>query len=191
MVNSDRAFRAPVAILFAETRGFTRASETLDPTVALKRISEFVDLVEARVRRHESVVLNALNDTLMAAFTGPDAARHAVQASRDIQRDFLVLADTLQLDHGIGTAVALGLHYGEAVVGFMGGPFIFGDCVSIAMRLLHRARAGEIVMSKAMMDALAAAHIALGAEELPPLQIPRREPLRVFGLVLDARLDFT
>jgi hypothetical protein len=41
------------------------------------------------------------------------------------------------------------------------------------------------------MDALAAAGIALGAQELPPLEIPRREPIPLYGVLRDTRLDFT
>ena len=43
----------------------------------------------------------------------------------------------------------------------------FGDSVSIAERLVHRARAGEIVISLDVMKALRAAVKTLGAEELP------------------------
>ena len=49
-------------------------------------------------------------------------------------------------------------HSGGAVIGVVDGhPLIVGDGLSIAERLLHGARAGEIVLSKPIMDALAAA----------------------------------
>ena len=41
------------------------------------------------------------------------------------------------------------------------------------------------------MDELAGSGFELEAEELPPLEIPRREPIRLFGVLRDARLDFT
>jgi hypothetical protein len=31
----------------------------------------------------------------------------------------------------------------------------------------------------------------LKAVELPPLELARRAPIRIFGMVLDTRLDFT
>lgn len=106
------------------------------------------------------------------------------------------LAEAWERDHDIRAAVALGLHGGDTVVGPAGGPMreqrlIIGDSVSVAERLLHRARAGEFVLSKAIMDALVAAQFVLEAEELPPLKIPPREPIRVFGVLVDTRLDFT
>ena len=46
-------------------------------------------------------------------------------------------------------------------------------------------------MSKPVMDALRAADYRIEAEELPALQVPRREPIPLWGVPLDDRLDFT
>jgi adenylate cyclase len=188
--------RTPVVILFAETRGFTRTSGILEPSVVLGRVSEFFALVCGAVERNGGAVRNVLNDTLAASFAGEGNAKRAVQAAQQIQREFVVFEETLEHAYGIRAAVAIGLHAGDAVVGFAGGPMhgqslIIGDSVSIADRLLHRARAGEYVLSKPVMDALATTGFELEAEELPPLEIPRREPIRLFGVLRDARLDFT
>lgn len=188
--------RANVTILFAEMRGFTRMADTLDPPVVLARASEFFALVAAAVERHEGIVANMLNDTLMATFAGQRDAPRALQAAQEIRRDFTILNAAWQHDHGIRAAVAMGLHGGAAVFGCVGGPvreqpLVIGDSVSVAELLLHRARAGEIVVSKTIMDALADSGVALDARELPLFRIPRREPMRIFGVVLDTRVDFT
>ena len=188
--------RATLVILYAETRGFTRMSEILEPAVVLARVAEFFALVAAAVERHEGTVRNLLNDNLVATFGGPANARHAVEAAQEIQRDFTALEEAWQRDYNFGTAVAMGLHCGDAVVGSLGDALggqvlIIGDGLSIAERLLHRARAGEFVFSKAIMDALVLNQYVLEAEELPPLIITRREPIALFGVLLDTRLDFT
>ncbi|HVJ12887.1 MAG TPA: hypothetical protein VNC62_15055, partial [Burkholderiales bacterium] len=68
----------------------------------------------------------------------------------------------------------------------------FGDCVSIADRLVHRARAGEVVISFEVIKLLGStAAQSLGLEELPALQLGKRPPLPIYGLVLETRLDFT
>lgn len=188
--------RTPVVILFAGTSGFTRTSEMLEPSVVLARVSECFALVRAAVERQGGIVRNVLNDTLMASFAGQNNAQHAAQAAQEIQRDFTVLEESWERDYGIRAAVAIGLHAGDAVIGIADGPMpgqplIIGDSVSVAERLLHRARAGELVLSKTVMDALTATGFALAAEELPSLEIPRREPIRLFGVLRDTRLDFT
>ncbi len=188
--------RATITILFAKLRGFTRMAEALDPPVVLARAAEFFALVAAAVERHEGAVSNLLNDTLMATFAGHSDAPHAVQAAQEIRRDFTILKAAWQHDHDIRAAVAIGLHGGAAVFGFSGGtmpgqPLVIGDSVSVAELLLHRARAGEMVVSKTIMDALAASRFVLEAKELPLFRIPPREPLRIFGVLLDTRVDFT
>jgi adenylate cyclase len=188
--------RTPTVILFAETRGFTRMSEMLDPAIALARVSEFFELIAGAVEQNEGVILHLFNDTVMATFTGADDAQHAVEAARQIQREFAALAAAWDKDFGIKAAVALGLHSGEAVLGYTEGVLedrllILGDCVSMAERMLHRARSGEFVFSEGVMEVLQAGGYDIQAEELPPLEIAKREPVRIFGVLLDTRLDFT
>jgi adenylate cyclase len=188
--------RASVMILFAETRGFTRMSEILEPSVVLACMSEFFALVSAAVKRHHGFVPSVFNDTLVATFAAQGNAQHVVRAAQEIQQDFAPLAETWERDYSIRVAVAMGLHCGDIVVGLAALPMpgqllIIGDTVSVAERLLHRARAGEFVLSKGIMDALAGARFELEAEELPPLKIPPREPIRIFAVPLDTRLDFT
>jgi adenylate cyclase len=168
----------------------------LEPAIALARVSEFFALVTAVVERHEGVVLQLLNDTVMATFTGADDAPHAVDAAREVQSEFALLAERWERDFGLKAAVAMGLHAGEAVLGYTTGALadrllVLGDCVSVAERLLHRARSGEFVFSEGVMEVLRAGGYDITAESLPPLEIPRREPIRIFGVLLDTRLDFT
>jgi len=188
--------RIPTVILFAETRGFTRMSEMLPPTVVLARVREFFELVSAAAQRHDGNVLDVLNDTVMATFTGDGDAQHAIEAAQDIQRDFVPLADAWEKNYGIKAAVSIGVHSGDAVIGFTGGALkdrllIFGDCVSLAERMLHRARSGEFVFSEQVMEVLRSSGFEINAEELPPVEIPKRDPIRIFGVLLDTRLDFT
>ena len=51
-------------------------------------------------------------------------------------------------------------------------------------------------MGGATIGALRRAHEAwfpayMGAEELPPLELSRRPPIAIYGIVLNTRLDFT
>ncbi|MGB5079710.1 MAG: adenylate/guanylate cyclase domain-containing protein, partial [Burkholderiales bacterium] len=193
----NRPERTPTVILFAETRGFTGMSDMLDPEVVLARVGEFVSFVSRAVEENEGAVADVLNDTLMATFTGQDDAQHAVAAAHEIQGGFAAIAEAWQRDFGIRAAVSMGLHCGDAVVGFASNSpnpeqlFVFGDCVSIANRLMHRARAGEYVLSETLLDLAREMGVTVDAEELPALEIPRRDPIRLYGVLIDPRLDFT
>jgi len=193
----DQPERTPTVILFAETRGFTGMSDMLNPEVVLARVGEFVSFVSRAVEEHEGAVVDVLSDTLMATFTGQDDAQHAVAAAREIQGGFAAIAEAWQRDFGIRAAVSMGLHCGDAVVGFAKNSpnpeqlFVFGDCVSIANRLMHRARAGEYVMSETLLELAREMGVTIDAEDLPPLEIPRRDPIRLYGVLIDPLLDFT
>jgi adenylate cyclase len=194
---ADKPERTPTVILFAEMRGFTGVSDMLDPGVVIERVGEFVSLVWNAVESNEGAVADILSDTLMATFTGQDDAQHAIRAAEEIQASFATLAEAWQRDFGIRAAVAMGMHCGDAVVGFAEKSptpeqlFVFGDCVSIANRLLHRARSGEFVLSETLKDLAAEMGVTLDAEALPPLEIPRRDPIKLYGVLRDTRLDFT
>ena len=56
---------------------------------------------------------------------------------------------------------------------------------------MHRARAGEIILSVDVMKALGPAAQSLGAKELPPLELAKRPAIPLYGIVLETRLDFT
>ena len=190
------ARRATLVILYVETRGFTRMSEILEPAVVLARIAEFFVLVKATIERHEGTVRDLLNDNLLATFGGPANAQHAVEAAQDIQREFAALEEAWQRDYGFHTAVAIGLHSSDVVVGALSNPLpaqvlIIGDGLSIAERLLHMARPGEIVLSKPILDALVTADFALTTEELPALTVSKRDPIPLYGVMRDTQLDFT
>lgn len=191
--------RSPAIVLFAELRNFTRMSEMLEPQKVLDLASGFFGLAANAIETNGGEVFGVRNDTLIAAFRGsapPEQAQKAVTAAQQIQRGFGAIAESWQSEYGLQAAVAMGLHLGETVFG-MAGPdgspqFVaFGDCVSIAERLLHRARAGEFVLSAAVMDALAASGLELEADPLPDLHLARRESVEIYGVLLDTRLDFT
>lgn len=188
--------RKPAAILYAELRNFTRMSEMLEPDRVLALANEFFALATRAAGMCGGQVLWIQNDTLVIAFAaGPasQSAQQAFQAAQVVQREFGQVTDKWQATYGLHAAVALGLHLGETVFGMAGAPdaqryVAFGDAMSIAERLVHRARAGEIVLSGEVTRAIGSTS---GARALPPLELPRRQPLVIYGIVLDTRLDFT
>jgi class 3 adenylate cyclase len=191
--------RRPAALLFAELRNFTRMSEVLEPAKVLALANEFFSVGGRIVKENSGKLLSVQNDEMLAAFTAGAPAQfagNALQAARILQREFGALGERWQNEYGLPAAIALGVHVGETVFG-MAGPqgaqqyVAFGDCVSLAERMVHRARLGEIVLSLHVMKALGAAVGTLGAEELPPLELAKRPPIPIYGIVLETRLDFT
>jgi class 3 adenylate cyclase len=191
--------RREAAILYAELRNFTRLSEVLPPDKVLELANDFFSLTAIAVTANSGKVLAVQNDTLLAAFAAKDRkefASRALTAAQDLQREFGALGAQWKDEYGLPAAAAAAAHLGEAVFGMAGPPggqqFVaFGDCVSVCERLVHRARAGEIVMSLDFVKALGKGLEAIGAKELPPIEIPKRAPVQIFGIALETRLDFT
>lgn len=191
--------RSESVILIAELRNFTRMSEMLDPERVLALADGFFELAARCAQAHGGLAMGVHNDSLVAAFYGgaPAAlARNAVRAAKQLFGDFDALAQEWERDFGLRTAISLGVHRGEVVYGEAGPAgerrqVVFGDCVSIAERLVHRARAGELVLSDAVMALLSVAELDLDAEPLPPLELHNRPAMRIYGVLRDERLDFT
>jgi adenylate cyclase len=189
----QRTERRGVAVVFAELRNFTRLSEVLEPAKTLELADEFFALVAREMQAQDGRVLAVHNDSVLTVF---HAAADALRAAQAVQREFAPVGERWQTEYGFPAAVGLGVHLGNAVLGMAGPPgarqyVAFGDCVSIAERLVHRARAGEIVFSLDFFQAVGADPEELGAEALPPLELTRRPAIPIYGLLLETRLDFT
>jgi hypothetical protein len=158
-----------------------------------------VDVVVRQHHTHEGEVFAVQNDSVLAAFRGGAVeafAQQSVRAAQAVQRGFGALDETWQSGYGLKAAVAIGLHLGDTVFGVAGSKddrrfVVLGDTVSIAERLMHRARAGEFVFSEKLIEVLVRTGFEIEAEELPALELARRPAIPIYGVLLDTRLDFT
>jgi adenylate cyclase len=191
--------RRQAALLCTELRGLARMSEALDPSLVLFLANEFFAFAANAVTAHSGEAVTSQHEMLLSVFTHGNpsqTSQQAVRAAQRIQADFPALAEKWRVAYGLRTAVAQGLHLGEAVLGVIGPRGLerrvaFGDSVSLAQCMLNRARAGEFVMSEAVMGALSVENLDLDAEPLPQLELPRRSPIRIYGVLVEGRLDFT
>jgi class 3 adenylate cyclase len=191
--------RAEAVILIAELRNFTRMSEMLEPARVLGLADQFFECAAQAVTKNGGHSMAVHNDSLVAVFRDaaiPELARAAVRAAQQLFGEFDAIVQAWEREYGLRTALALGVHRGEAVFGEAGpaaqrNAVVFGDCVSITERLVHRARAGELVFSDALMGVISVAELELDAQPLPPLELHNRPSMRIYGVLRDDRLDFT
>jgi class 3 adenylate cyclase len=191
--------RRQAVLLDSELRGLARMSEALDPDLVLRLANEFFTFAADIVAAHGGEPVTSQHDTLLSVFqrgSPLQTSQQAVRAAQRIQADYPLLAEKWRIAYGLRTAVAQGLHLGEAVLGVAGPKGLerrvaFGDSVSLAQHMVNRARAGEFVMSEAVMGALSVENLDLDAEPLPQLELPRRAPIRIYGVLVEGRLDFT
>ncbi|HET9802579.1 MAG TPA: adenylate/guanylate cyclase domain-containing protein [Candidatus Acidoferrum sp.] len=144
-----------ITLLFADVRGFTTMAEKMKPREAVEVLNEFFARMTNVIFEHEGTLDKYLGDGLMALFGAPFAlqndAEAAVRAAADMQRSLS------QLNDSSGRAplhIGIGIHTGEAVVGFLGTErrmdyTAIGDTVNVASRLTSQAGPGQIVISAA------------------------------------------
>lgn len=145
-------------ILFADIRGFTSLSERSDPAAVSALLRRFYAAAED-VLFPEAVIDKLIGDEVMALYL-PYGGRFAAAAPVMLDHAQRLLAAV-----GYGTAagpfaaVGVGLDYGEAFVGNVGGDSYteftaIGDVVNVAARLQGEAAGGEIVASARLVERL-------------------------------------
>jgi adenylate cyclase len=133
-----------LAVLFADLSGSTRLYDSLGDQPARQIVARCLDRIVAVVERHHGTVIKTIGDEVMTTFPG---ANEAADAARDI---LVAIAEAYDVHHGrLGAHV--GFHTGRVV--HEAGD-VFGDTVNLAARLVALAKRGEILTTRASIDAL-------------------------------------
>lgn len=150
-----------VAVLFVDIRGFTPLSESLMPEQVVKILNEYLALTTSSILQNHGMLDKFIGDATMAVFNAPldldDYVYRAVLAALDMRKGAQKLAEGLQEQFGKSVSFGIGINCGEAVVGNIGCEFrmdytAIGDTVNTAARLESRAKAGEILISRAVYE---------------------------------------
>lgn len=191
--------RFDAVILFADLRGFTRMAEQLSPTEVVQLLNEYFSLLTNVTYRYNGAIFNMAGDSLLVGFgvpfEQPDAAERAIKCGHDMLAEFDTLSRDWKEKHGLETGLGIGVNKGEVVAGNVGSPAymsftIIGDAVNIASRLMQRARAGELLLSERVMEALKEAKAEVDAITLPPLTLRgRTEPIGLYCIPFRGRID--
>ena len=191
--------RFDAVILFADLRGFTRMAEQLAPAQVVQLLNQYFSLLTNVTYRYNGAIFNMAGDSLLVGFgvpfDQPDAAERAIRCGHDMLAEFETLSADWRKEHGLETGLGIGVNKGEVVAGNVGSPAymsftIIGDAVNIASRLMQRARAGELLLSERVMEALKADKVEVDAISLPPLTLRgRTEPIGLYCIPFRGRID--
>lgn len=145
-----------ITILFADIRGFTTFAEGEKPEKVVGLLNQYFSAMTEIIFEHGGTLDKYIGDGLMALFGAPTAtpydAANAVKAAVAMQRRLLTLNPEL-LEQGYSQiAVGIGLHTGEATVGYIGSEqrseyTAIGDAVNLASRLESNTVGGQILIS--------------------------------------------
>ncbi len=145
-----------VAVLFADLRGFSRASEALGPEGTVRLLNEHFEHMVDEVFRFGGVLDKFVGDALMALWGAPvqrdDDPLRALRCALAMQARIAKLGER-RIAQGLpAQRVGIGVHVGQAVVGSIGAPMrldytAIGPCVNLASRLCSLAGPGQVLSS--------------------------------------------
>jgi len=128
----------PMHILFTDMREYTARMETLAAADAFSFINEYVQRLDACIRRRGGFVGNLEGDAVLALFPGDadDAVAAGVDCHREIQR----FSDELQASGARPVGMGAGVNSGPLLLGTVGGEDrlkcdVVGDAVNLASRV--------------------------------------------------------
>lgn len=157
----SHAQRIKVVALFADLRGFTHLTETVEVDRVVAMLNEYFAVITEAAYRQDGTIFSIAGDSLLVGFNVPfpqaDAAVRAWRTAQDMIESFAPVLSTWTRDSGVATGVGIGIASGEAIIGNVGSPHhmsytIIGDAVNTAARLQQMARAGEVLVSDAVFE---------------------------------------
>ncbi|HEY0078408.1 MAG TPA: adenylate/guanylate cyclase domain-containing protein [Pyrinomonadaceae bacterium] len=177
-----------ITVLFADIRGFTRLSEHAPPEKVVQLLNKYFSAMTEIIFEHGGTLDKYIGDELMALFGAPTAtpedACNAVNAATAMQRKMPYINAELQAAGLPEISIGIGLHTGEATVGYIGSErrseyTAIGDTVNLAARLQSNSLPGQILLSEA--TASAAAAIGCTLHPRPPITVKNRtQPVEIF-----------
>ncbi|WP_156378589.1 adenylate/guanylate cyclase domain-containing protein [Rhizobium sp. Root1240] len=170
-----------VLVMFADLRNFTSIAEGRLPYDIVFLLNSYFAILVPAIEAAGGRVDKYIGDGVMAIFeidqNGPrDACRRAMGAAANIIAETQKLNSQLVQEFGIDLEVAIGIHYGPAILGMVGYGKVasltaIGDTVNVASRLETAAKQFNV--------ALAVSEAVMLLAELPREGVTtRRLPLR-------------
>jgi len=150
-----------ITVLFADIRGFTAISENANPEKIVGLLNRFFSAMTEIIFAGGGTLNKYTGDGLMAIFGAPTAtpkdAENALKTAVAMQQRITTLNRELESQGFVQIAVGIGLHTGEATVGYIGSEqrseyTAIGDTVNLASRLESNAKGGQILISEATAE---------------------------------------
>ncbi len=150
-VESPRAERRLVSILFVDLVSFTTFAEGRDTEEVRETLNRYFDMATEIISRHGGIVEKFIGDAVMAVWGAPIA--HEDDAERSV-RAALELVDALSVI-GAGISARAGVLTGEVAVSLEANNqgMVVGDIVNTASRLQSVAEPGTVLVGESTMRA--------------------------------------
>lgn len=150
-----------IAVLFADVRGFTPMSETLEPEKVVEVLNRYLELTTQAIFSNGGTLDKFIGDSTMAMFNAPfdqaDYVYKAVCAAVEMSKTTEAIAGEILNKYGKTVGLGIGVNCGPAIVGNIGTHnrldyTCIGDTVNTAARLESNAKRGQVLISRAVYE---------------------------------------
>ena len=181
-----------ITVLFADIRGFTAFSEREKPEKVVGLLNRYFSAMSEIIFAHGGTLDKYIGDGLMAIFGAPNAtpedAKNALKTAVTMQKRLVSLNKELEAARFSRISVGIGLHTGEATIGYIGSDqrseyTAIGDTVNLASRLESNALGGQILISEATAAAGGNLFTLIPCE--PLIAKNRLQPVSLFDVKWD------
>lgn len=158
--------KRPVAVLMSDIRGFTSLADSLKPEGTMLILNHYFTYMVGPVQKHKGIIIDFFGDGLLVFFDPLDGPvvpvlRNAVRCALDMQSDMVLFNAELKAQGLPQFQMGIGINAGEVVVGNIGTEYrakygIVGTPVNLTERIQAQAGGGEVVISDAVLQPLAA-----------------------------------
>ncbi len=190
----EHAQRINVVAMFADLRGFTRITESIEVAQVVGMLNEYFAVTTEAAYRNEGTIFSLAGDSLLVGFNvpfpQPDAAMRAWRTGQEMVSGFAPVLEKWTKRAGVHTGIGIGVASGEAIIGNIGSPHymsytIIGDAVNTAARLMQMAKAGELLVSGPVYEAVRKALPSHGVEARGNVALRgKAEPTAVYSIQL-------
>ncbi len=157
--------RREICLLFSDIRGFTTLSESLPPEEVTRLLDRYFSRMVASIHAHGGTLDKFMGDGIMAFFGAPqprdNPCADAFAAGQAMLSALAEFNRELAAEGRAPLTIGIGLHYGAAVVGYIGAAdrheyTAIGDAVNAASRIegLTKEAGYPLLASRAVLDQL-------------------------------------
>jgi adenylate cyclase len=146
-------------VVFMDICGFTAISEKESPDFVVKLINKYFDLMVKEIIAQGGYIDKFLGDAVMAIFRGDFHIDRAIEASLAVHKAIEAQKEEISDKQTYLPKIAIGINSGEMISGNIGSAAlrrldftVIGDVVNTSQRLQSAAKAGQIVISKAIYE---------------------------------------
>jgi len=180
--------RTDITAIFADIRGFTTFSESIEPEKLVKILNRYLAAMADAVLSQEGTIDKFMGDAIMAWFNAPvpqkDHTLRAVKTALAIRDSVEELYKELPKESHL--AFGVGIHFGEAILGLIGTEkrleyTAISDSVNTAKRIQENSAKNQILISKDAYDRVKK-QVEVNPHDPMPVK-GKSQPLEVFEVV--------